>query len=199
MVEKPRCAGGACVDTGTIPSKTLREAVVFFSGLGGRFDRRRGLRAESRPSAPDLLSRVGDVVAREVEVVEDQLRRNDVDGAPRRGGLRRSPHAADPRRRRGSPGGTAERILVAVGTSPAPPPGVPADGEVVLTSDDVIRISRVPRTLVVVGGGVIGIEYASMFAALGVTVTLVERRDRPLEFLDREIVEELIHQMRNGT
>jgi len=196
VIEKLRCAGGACVDTGTIPSKTLREAVVFFSGLGGRFDRRRQMRAESRPVAADLLARVGDVVAREVEVVENQLQRNDV--AVLRGEAAfADPHTvvveADGLARRV----TADRILIAVGTAPAPPPGVPADGEVVLTSDDVIRIPRVPRTMVVVGGGVIGIEYASMFAALGVTVTLVERREHPLEFLDREIVEELIHQMRN--
>ncbi len=196
VVEKLRCAGGTCVDTGTIPSKTLREAVVFFSGLGGRFDRRRGLRSESRPSAPDLLSRVGDVVAREVEVVEDQLRRNDV-VVLRGEAAFADPHTLTIQTDAVARRITAERILVAVGTAPAPPPGVPPDGEVVLTSDDVIRIGRVPRTLVVVGGGVIGIEYASMFAALGVTVTLVERREHPLEFLDREIVEELIHQMRN--
>ena len=196
VVEKLRCAGGACVDTGTIPSKTFREAVVFFSGLGGRFDRRRQMRAESRPAAPDLLSRVGDVVAREVEVVENQLQRNDV------AVLRGEAAFCDPHTVAVQADGvvrrvTADRILIAVGTAPAPPPGVPADGEVVLTSDDVIRIPRVPRTMAVVGGGVIGIEYASMFAALGVTVTLVERREHPLEFLDREIVEELIHQMRN--
>jgi NAD(P) transhydrogenase len=196
VVEKLRCAGGACVDSGTIPSKTLREAVVFFSGLGGRFDRRRQVRAESRPAAPDLLSRVGDVVAREVEVVENQLQRNDV-SVLRGEAAFEDPHTVMVQTDGAARRVTADRILIAVGTAPAPPPGVPADGEVVLTSDDVIRISRVPRTMVVVGGGVIGIEYASMFAALGVNVTLVERREHPLEFLDREIVEELIHQMRN--
>ena len=87
--------------------------------------------------------------------------------------------------------------MIAVGTRPAPPPGVAADGEVVITSDDVLELKQVPRTMAVVGGGVIGIEYASMFAALGVQVTLVEKRERPLEFLDREIVDELMHQMRH--
>src|SRR5262249_60703275 len=88
------------------------------------------------------------------------------------------------------------RFVIAVGTGPAAPPGVGADGEVVITSDDVVRIRELPRTLAVVGAGVIGIEYASMFAALGVQVTLIERREHPLEFMDREIVDELIHQMR---
>ena len=92
---------------------------------------------------------------------------------------------------------TAANIVIAVGTNPAPPPGVKADGEVVLTTDHVVRLAQLPRTLAVVGAGVIGIEYASIFAALGVAVTLVERRERPLEFLDREIVDELVHQMRN--
>jgi NAD(P) transhydrogenase len=87
-------------------------------------------------------------------------------------------------------------MVIAVGTRPAAPPGVAADGEVVITSDEVTRIRRLPRTLAVVGAGVIGVEYASMFAALGIAVTLIERRERALEFLDREIVDELVHQMR---
>src|SRR5262249_5465927 len=91
---------------------------------------------------------------------------------------------------------TAANVVIAVGTRPAPPPGVEPDGEIVVTSDAVVGLKRLPRTLAVVGGGVIGIEYASMFAALGVGVIVVERRDRVLEFRDREIVDELIHQMR---
>src|SRR3989441_2136566 len=92
---------------------------------------------------------------------------------------------------------SAENIVIAVGTQPAPPPGVAADGEVVITGDDVVGLKQIPRAMAVVGGSVIGIEYASMFSALGVPVTLIEKRQRPLEFLDREIVEELIHQMRH--
>jgi len=92
---------------------------------------------------------------------------------------------------------TARYVLIAAGTRPAPTPGVKPDGEVILDTDHVAHLKHVPRTLAVVGAGVIGIEYASMFAALGVQVTVVERRERPLEFLDREILDELIHQMRN--
>jgi NAD(P) transhydrogenase len=196
VIEKARCMGGVCLDTGTIPSKTLREAVLVLSGLVGRLDRRRAGHSEGRPTAEQLLAKVDDVVAREHEVIEDQLRRNDV--AMIRGEAAfTDPHTLVVRSETGWREVSADRIVIAVGTRPAPPPGVAADGEVVLTSDDVMRIKHVPRTMTVVGGSVIGIEYASMFAALGVQVTLVEKRERPLEFLDHEIVEELMHQMRN--
>src|SRR5205823_9488433 len=78
-----------------------------------------------------------------------------------------------------------------------PPPGVAPDGEAVITSDEIGTLKKLPRSLAVVGAGVIGIEYASMFAAIGIEVTVVDKRDRPLEFIDTEIVDELIHQMRN--
>ncbi len=198
VVEKRRVVGGVCLDTGTIPSKTFREAVLFFASLGGPFDRRRvSLRAESRPSVEHLLSRVTEVVAGEAEVVENQLRRNDV--ALLRGQASfADPHTVRVTREDGAADTvTAANILIAVGTVAAPPPGVPADGEIVITSDGLLTLKRLPRTMVVVGGGVIGIEYASIFAAIGVDVTLIERRDCLLESLDREIVDELIHQMRN--
>jgi NAD(P) transhydrogenase len=195
VVEKQRCVGGVCIDTGTIPSKTLREAVVVFSGLTGRSEYRRWVTAP-RVNAQMLLARIEEVCAREIEVVEDQLRRNDVE-LVRGTGAFADPHTIVVDSGNGWRKVTAANVVVAVGTCPAPPPGVAADGTVVLTTDDVIRLAALPRTMAVIGGGVIGIEYASMFAALGVRVTLVERREDLLEFLDREIVEELIHQMRD--
>jgi NAD(P) transhydrogenase len=195
VIEKRRCLGGVCVDTGTIPSKTLREAVIAHVGLGGRFDRRQAARADSRPTADALLARVGEVVAREAEVVEDQLRRNDV-SLLRGEGAFVDPHTLVVREGESWRQVRAEHVLIAVGTGPAPPPGVAADGEVVMTTDDILRLRTIPRTMAVVGAGVIGVEYASMFAALGVQVTLIEKRERFLEFVDREIVEELMHQMR---
>jgi NAD(P) transhydrogenase len=92
----------------------------------------------------------------------------------------------------------ADHVLIAVGTRPADPPSVRPDGSTVILSDDVLGLASLPRTMAVVGGGVIGIEYASMFAALGVQVTIVDKRPRPLEFIDQEIVDELIHQMRKS-
>jgi NAD(P) transhydrogenase len=197
VVEKRRAVGGVCIATGTIPSKTLREAVVTYSGLAGRGDRLPWARLDRRPSCADLLTGLDRVIAREIEVIEDQLRRNDV------AVLSGEAAFADPHRvvirggDRSAHHVTAANVVIAVGTDPAPVPGVAADGQVILTTDDVVDLQHLPRTLAVVGAGVIGIEYASIFAALGVAVTLVERRERALEFLDREIVDELLHQMRS--
>jgi NAD(P) transhydrogenase len=188
VVEKRRCIGGVCVDTGTIPSKTLREAVVAHSVVAGK--------GSERPSSAQLLAGVDRVVAREIEVIEDQLRRNDVTVLNGEA-IFDDPHTLLIRSEVGTRRVTAGNVVIAVGTEPAATPGVKPDGEVILTTDDIVRLPRLPRTLAVVGAGVVGIEYASIFAAAGVQVTLVERRDRALEFLDREITDELIHQMRN--
>jgi NAD(P) transhydrogenase len=196
VVEKLRCVGGVCLGTGTIPSKTLREAVLAFSPSPGRPGPGRANLPGARPTAEQLLGRVEEVLAREQEVIEDQLRRNDVVTVRGEASFT-DPHRLAVRREDGWHEVSAETIVIAVGTQPAPPPGIAADGEVVITSDDVVRLRQVPRAMVVVGASVIGIEYASMFSALGVPVTLIEKRARPLEFLDREIVDELIHQMRS--
>jgi NAD(P) transhydrogenase len=196
VIEKRRCVGGVCLDTGTIPSKTLREAVIGYASIAGRGERAGGARLEGRPSALQLLAGVERVVAREVEVIEDQLRRNDVSVLAGEATFD-DPHTLLVRGEAGVRRITAANIVIAVGTEPASPPGVQPDGKVILTTDDVVHLAHLPLTLAVVGAGVIGIEYASIFAAVGVPVTLVERRDRVLEFLDHEIVDELIHQMRS--
>jgi NAD(P) transhydrogenase len=196
IVERRREVGGVCVDTGTIPSKTLREAVLYFSGIGtSRFDRREGIRNSARPTADELLWRVAETIRNEQEVVEDQLRRNGVTMLSG-DGFFVDPHTIGVRSHRGEDRHTAEFILIAVGTYPAKPPGVAVDGQIVMTSDDIIGLKSLPRTMAFVGAGVIGIEYAAMFAQLGIDVTIIEKRDRPLDFLDREIVDELMHQMR---
>ena len=195
VVEKRRSVGGACIDTGTIPSKTLREAVLTFSGLAGRGDRLPWARLEARPTCQQLFAGVDRVIAREVEVIESQLRRNDVSVLSGVASFV-DPHTLVIEGESSRRQVTAEHVLIAVGTQPAASPGVKSDGEVVLNTDDMVRLKQLPRTMAVVGAGVIGIEYTSILAALGVAVTLVERRDRPLEFLDREIVDELLHQMR---
>ena len=194
LVEKGRILGGACLDTGTIPSKTFREAVQNVARRNGRPGSGPG-QGNERPTAAQLFSQVSDVVRRECEVIENQLRRNDVTLFWGEASFK-DPHSVVIGSERGWQTVTAANVLVAVGTRPAPPPGVAADGEIVITSDGVIGLGRLPRSMAVVGGGVIGMEYASMFATLGVAVTLVEQRTRPLEFLDGEIIDELIHQMR---
>jgi NAD(P) transhydrogenase len=196
VVEKRRYVGGVCVDTGTVPSKTLREAVIAHAVIAGQGERIPGARREGRPTSTQLLAGIDRVMAREIEVIEDQLRRNDVAVLAGEASFD-DPHTLLLRSEQGTRRITAANVVIAVGTEPASTPGVKPDGEIILTTDDIVRLPRLPRTLAVVGAGVVGIEYASIFAAVGVGVTLVERRERPLEFLDREIVDELIHQMRN--
>ena len=196
VIEKRRSVGGVCIDTGTIPSKTLRETVLMFSGLTGRADRLPWTRVDSRPTAAQLFTGVDAVIAREVEVVERQLRRNDVTLLSGEASFV-DPHTLAVHGEGGRRHVSGANIVIAIGTEPAATPGVEADGEVILNTDQVVQLKHLPRAMTVVGAGVIGIEYTSIFATLGVAVTLVERRDRPLEFLDREIVDELIHQMRN--
>jgi NAD(P) transhydrogenase len=152
-------------------------------------------RTLQRPTAPELLSRVDEVVEREGSVISHQLSRNGVDVMCGEASF------VDPHRIRVSSAGTwreasAANVLIASGTLATPLSGVESDGETIITSDDIGYLKRLPRSLAVVGAGVIGIEYASMFASLGIEVTVIDRRDRPLEFVDAEIVDELIHQMR---
>ncbi len=195
LIERRRMMGGVCVDTGTIPSKTFREAVISFVAAARPFGAPPGAGPLRRPTAEQLLARVAQVVSLECQVIENQLRRNDVEVIAGTASFR-DPHTLLVLDDAGSREVTAENILIAVGTHPVPPPGVTHDGDAVFTSDDIVSLKRLPRTLTVVGAGVIGTEYASMFAELGVRVTLIEKRPRPLEFLDAEIVDELIHQMR---
>ena len=194
VIERRQTVGGVCLFTGTIPSKTFREAVLDFSS--GRLDRGSGRRTETRPSAEQLMARVDGVVQREAEVIEDQFWRNEVTLISGEAHFQ-DPHTIVVESENETRILTAANILIAVGTVPAPPPGVPADGDTIITSADVIELRRLPRTMAIVGGGVTGIEYASIFPAIGVAVTVVERRERALEFLDGEVLDELIHQMRN--
>ena len=195
VIEKRRVIGGACLDTATIPSKTFREAVLSFSGLNFRWL----LNQEPHPARPtvdQLIGRVTEVIKIEGDVLQDQLRRNDVTLLQGHAAFQ-DDHTVELHNEHGLSSVTADKILIAVGTQPTAPPDVPLNGETILDSDSILKLQRLPRSLTVVGGGVIGLEYASMFGILGVEVTLVDTRTRPLEFLDGEIVDELIHQMRN--
>jgi NAD(P) transhydrogenase len=195
VVERRLCFGGVCIETGTIPSKTFREAVLSFVTLKSH-GVELGLQAQRRPTMGQLVARVAEVISLELEVVRDQLGRNDIEL------LNGHATLSGPNTVRIDSGSkvrevTADNILIAVGTQPCNPPGITADGRTIITSDGVMGLPTLPRTMTVVGGGVIGVEYASMFAQLGVQVTLVDRRPRPLELMDGELIDELVHQMRN--
>ncbi len=196
VVER-RQVGGVCVMSGTIPSKTLREAVIYLTGLSQRGIYGQSYRLKEDITMDDLRGRANDVVRREIDVIRDQLVRNHVtllEGSARFV----DPHTVVVERKDGGERPvTAESIVIAAGTKPARPATVEFDERTVFDSDGLVDMERIPGALVVVGGGVIGIEYASMFAALGTKVTVVDMRRRILEFCDDEIVEGLQHQLRD--
>jgi NAD(P) transhydrogenase len=198
VVEKQRCIGGVCIETGTIPSKSFREAIrrlytpASLDGPDGN-----AYVVPLRPTMPQLISQIGRVMQREMQNISDALRRNNIDLVRGHASFVDS-HTIQLDTPNGRSLLTSDYIVLAVGTRPSKPRGVEPDGQTVITSDDIVRMQNVPRSLAVVGAGVIGIEYASMFAALGVPVTVIDQRPRPLEFLDQEIGDELIHQLRKN-
>lgn len=196
VVERGRVLGGNCVDTGTIPSKTFREAVLSLGGRAFLSKTRQRSGPVIRPTAEELFARVAEVVQHQADIVEDQLQRNDVTVLTGEAGFK-DPHTVVVTSNDTSSVVTAANILIAVGTIPAPPLGAATEPNLVVTSDELLQLTMLPRRLTVVGAGVIGIEYASMFAALGIDVTVIDKRDRPLEFLDWEIVDEFLSQMRS--
>ena len=197
VVEARSVVGGVCVNTGTIPSKTMREAVMHLSGYNYRTVYGMNYRVKEKITMADLAFRVQGVVKTEVDVTEAQLSRNGIDV------VHGIAHFVDPHviRIEGPLGDTtleSERVIIAVGTKPAVSPKVPINGRTIVNSDQILDLPVLPRTLIVVGGGVIGVEYACMFAVLGVRVTLIEKRDRLLEFADREIIEALSYHLRDS-
>jgi NAD(P) transhydrogenase len=197
VVERRDMIGGVCINTGTIPSKTLREAVLYLTGLNQREMYGQSYRVKEDITVADLLSRTQHVIGREVDVIRSQLARNRVTMLPGMGAFV-DDHTIEVidgtgRETRVS----AEHIVIATGTTPARPASVDFDGTTVIDSDGILRLERVPQSMVVVGAGVIGIEYASMFAALGCKVTVVESRERMLDFCDVEVVEALKYHLRD--
>lgn len=197
IVDRRELVGGVCVNTGTIPSKTLRESVLHLSGYRERNVYGASYRVKERIDMNDLNFRCGHVMRGEMEIIKHQMLRNQVDL------LYGTASFIDPYTVRiinysgGEQVVTAEHIVIAVGTWPTKPASIPFEEDIIFTSDDVLSLETVPRSLTVVGGGVIGIEYASIFAALGVRVTVIDMRPRLLSFVDEEIVDALIHHLRH--
>ena len=198
MVERGNMLGGVCVNTGTIPSKTLREAVLYLTGMSQRELYGASYRVKEKITPADLLARTQHVITKEIDVVRNQLMRNRVDLLEGHGRFT-DPHTIeieDPTRREKLTI-TGKYIVIATGTTPARPSGVDFDDDRVLDSDGILDLKSLPASMVVVGAGVIGIEYASMFAALGTKVTVVEKRSDMLDFCDPEIVEALKFHLRD--
>jgi len=197
LVERTEAVGGCCINTGTIPSKTMREAVLHLSGFYYQNIYGINYRVKDKITMADLSFRVQHVIKTEVDVTKAQLSRNGIEI------LRGIACFTDPHHLRVT--GAREQAeyefnvaVIATGTKPAESPTVPLNARTIVNSDQILQMENLPKTLIVVGGGVIGVEYACMFATLGVRVILVEKRPRLLEFADAEIVEALSYHLRDN-
>ncbi len=197
LVEMRDVVGGVCINTGTIPSKTMREAVLHLSGYNYRSIYGMNYRVKEKITMSDLAFRVQHVIKTEIDVTEAQLSRNGVDVMTGLASFEDPTHV-NVVGRQGSSVVEAANIVIAVGTKPAETTKVPINGRTIINSDQILELQNLPKTLIVVGGGVIGVEYTCMFAALGVRVTLIEKRPKLLEFADQEIVEALSYHLRDS-
>jgi NAD(P) transhydrogenase len=199
IIERKAVVGGVCINTGTIPSKTLREAVMHFSGYNYKGIYGASYVVKEKITMDDLHSRTDYVVRNEIDVVRHQLMRNGIDMI-----------AADACFTdahtirlnyvdgRGYRDVTTAFVVIATGTTVTKEQNIPFDDNDIFTSDDILNLDRIPKTLTVVGAGVIGLEYATIFSALGVRVTVVDKRERLLSFVDAEITDALTYQMRQN-
>jgi len=197
LIERKFSIGGVCINTGTIPSKTLREAVLYLTGRSQEEFYGKSYRLKDEITVGDLMARMQHVIGRETDVIRAQLSRNHVTMLMGTGRFLDEHTMAYVDSEGKEHSATADKVVIAVGTRPARPNTVEFDGRTIVDSDQIFNMEHIPGSMVVVGAGVIGIEYASMFATLGTKVTVVERRDRMLEFLDLEIVEALKYQLRD--
>ncbi len=196
VVDKRSMVGGVCVHTGTIPSKTFREAVLYLTGFSQRSFYGKDYAVKENIVMSDLMFRVRAVVQREAEVISNQLKRNQISVID---GMAKflDPHTLEVA---SGDGPTvqlkAEHVMIACGTRPAHNPNIPLDGQRIFDSDQLPSIENLPKEIIVVGAGVVGLEFASMFAAMNVEVNLIDARPHLLEFADREIIESLSYQLR---
>ena len=198
IAEAGGVVGGVCIAKGTIPSKTLREAALYLSGYKERNVYGASYSVKEKITMADLLHRTDYVIRTEMDVVRHQLLRNSIE--------LHAAHASfvDAHTiRLDSPGSqqqqiTADKIVVATGTNAARDTHIPFDGQRIFTSDEMLDLEDLPRTMAIIGGGVIGVEFATIFAILGVRVTLVDARPRLLEFVDAEVIDSLVYNMRRN-
>ncbi len=198
VIDRKDRLGGVSVHTGTIPSKTLRETVLNLSGWRERSFYGRSYRVKEDIDAGDLKSRLHMTLDYEVDVLEHQFNRNHVDTLS---GMARfvSPTEVEVATEAGEVTKVSgDKFMIATGTKTYRPDNIPFNGSTIVDSDEFLELAQIPRSLIVVGAGVIGVEYATMFSALDVRVTLVEPRDSFLDFIDRRLIEEFTHQIREN-
>lgn len=190
IIERKQAVGGVCINTGTIPSKSLREAVLYLSGFHQRTVYGSTYRLKHNITMEDLAFRCQHVITEEILIIQKQMARNQVDlifGTARF----IDPHRLAIEQAPGRVEHTADHIVVAVGSKPSRPTDVPFDGRSIIDTDEWLTVQSLPTTLIIVGGGVIGSEYASIAATMGIKVMLIDQRPRLLEFADHEIIDVL--------
>jgi len=195
IVERSSRAGGVGINTGTVPSKTLREAALYYSGL-----RQRGLYAiayslKENMSVADFMYREHIVAENEHRLTENKLNRHDITLIHGEASFKDA-HTVRIASASGEKEIHGDVILIATGSSPFHPSGIPFDGNLIFDSDTILSMNRIPKTMAVVGGGVIATEYASIFTALGVKVILIEPKERVLPFVDTEMIHRLLNQLK---
>jgi NAD(P) transhydrogenase len=199
VIDRGRMVGGVCVHTGTIPSKTFREAVLQLTGFRQRAFYGRDFQAKDDISIQDLSFRVQTIVSRETEVIRAQLRRNNIALFEGNASFV-DPHLVEIAGEGKTEVIKGDRILIACGTRPAHNSEIPFDGIRIIDTDQFPGVSRLPKEAIVVGAGVVGLECSSFYAALGARVTLIDQRPTILDFVDHEILEALtFHLRRLGT
>lgn len=197
VVERTEVVGGVAINTGTIPSKSLREAILHLTGFKERGFYGQSYTVKQKITIEDLISWCQHIIKAEVEITRAQLQRNGIEVITGTASFKDPNwvavvHGSD------VSAINADFVYVATGTRPARPPEIPFDDSHIVDADGILRLPTLPKTLIVVGGGVIGTEYASMMQALGVKVTLIEGRNRLMEFLDSEVGEALQYHLRQN-
>lgn len=188
--------GGVCLHTGTIPSKTMREAILHLTGFRHRNIYKDKFVEKRQITMDDLRRKLDHVIHHEHQMIREYLNRNEIDF------FSGEANFVNPNTVAICGEGQcslleADNILLATGTKPARPAHIPFDGETIFDSDELLKLDKIPRSMIVIGAGVIGMEYALMFATLGVEVTVVDGRERLLDFCDREIVDTLMFHARS--
>src|SRR2546430_1240549 len=196
LIEKLEVIGGTAINTGTIPSKTIREAVLHLSGYQYQSIYGVNYRVKEQITMADLSFRALNVIKTEIDVIRAQLSRNGIEVVTGTASFL-DPHHMQVTSSRGQVEFEAGNIVIATGTKPAVSPLVPFNDTTIINSDQILKMPVIPKAMIVVGGGVIGVEYVCMFATLGVRVTLIEKRPRLLEFADAEMIEALCYHLRD--
>jgi NAD(P) transhydrogenase len=198
VIEKEPVVGGSSLNTGTLPSKTLKDAIYHLHGFKLRAFTSMSYSLKKSLTLRDLMARKEQVIKNELEIITNQLERNDVEIVHGTASFV-DPHTLQVLKRDGQVDTLeAPFIVIATGSRPRRGEGIPFNNLAICDSDSILSTENIPKTMTVVGGGVIGCEYASMFAAFGIKVTLIERRAELLRFVDQEIVQALIYHMRTN-